>query len=148
MIGDEDLLRIPNSSPATVVALPTAGPMPPSDAEGLAVPVSHPDPATWKIVVRSKVTTLLRLRLTDVPGWHGTIDGRSLPVGRFAGVMLQARLSTTGSHTVVLRYEPTAFAVGVGLALATVVTLALALVIGRTRRRVVSDRPADVAGRP
>jgi len=134
VVGDEELYRIPDSSQATVVPLSITGNIPPTESTGVAVPVSHPDPATWKIAVHAKVPTVLRLRLTAVPGWHASIDGRTLPLGRFAGVMLQARIPP-GRHTVVLRYSPTSFAVGIGLALVAVLALGSALVVGRTRRR-------------
>ena len=44
------------------------------------------------IVPKSAEPQLLRLRLTDVPGWHAWIDGKSLGLERFSGIMLQARI--------------------------------------------------------
>ena len=141
-IGDETLFRVPNSSQATVVAIPTTGTLPPSNAVGVAVPVSHPDPAALKVVVRFPTTNVLRLRITAVPGWHATIDGQPLRLQRFAGVMLQGRIPP-GRHTVVLRYWPASFTAGIGLAVAAVVGLIVALVIGRTRRRTDTRRRSD-----
>ena len=90
-IGDEILYRIPGASPATITPASSTG-TPPDDAPEVPVHVSHPDPAAWSMEVRSTKPQVLRLRLTDVPGWHATIDGKALPLQPFAGVMLQARV--------------------------------------------------------
>jgi uncharacterized membrane protein YfhO len=77
---------------------------------------------------------VLRLRLTDVPGWHATIDGRPLPLERYAGVMLQARLPA-GRHVVELHYRPSAFDDGLVLAALAVVGLVVVPLAARLRRR-------------
>jgi uncharacterized membrane protein YfhO len=98
------------------------------------VAVSHPDPAAWTISTDAPSATMLRMHLTDVPGWHATIDGRPLPLRSLSGSMLQARL-TAGAHTVILHYWPTAFTAGLVLALLSVVGLGGGLVLGPLRRR-------------
>ncbi len=79
------------------------------------MPVTHPDPASWKMVTSSTTPQVLRLRLTDLPGWHASIDNRPLALHRFSGIMLQARIPA-GRHTVVLTYWPEDFTVGIILA--------------------------------
>ena len=66
---------------------------------------------------------MLRLRLTDVPGWHASIDGRPVPLQSFAGVMLQIEVPA-GRHTIELYYWPATFTAGLVLAGCAVVGLA------------------------
>lgn len=132
-VGDEYLYRIPGAGAATVTPEPPANGALAADAIGTPVPVVHPDPATWKVGTRSPSPQLLRLRLTDLPGWHATIDGRPVPLERFSGIMLQVRIPP-GRHTVELHYWPEAFTVGLVLAACSAIGLTSALIIGRIRR--------------
>ena len=113
-VGDESLYRIRGAATATLTPAPT-GSMPGPGAAGTPVSIDRLDAASWKIVTQSATTQVLRLHLLDVPGWQATIDGRPLPLERFSGAMLQAQLPA-GSHTVVLRYWPNTFSIGLGLA--------------------------------
>ena len=115
VLGNEDLYRIPNAAAATLTPLTADGGEPANGAPGTPVAVTHPDPASWKLVTHTAATQVLRLRLTDVPGWHATIDGRSVTLRPFAGVMLQVDVPA-GHHTVVLRYWPARFTAGIILA--------------------------------
>ena len=96
--------------------------------------MTHPKPSAWKLETDAATTQVLRLRLTDVPGWHGTIDGRALKLEPFSGVMLQA-IIPPGRHTIEVSYWPSAFTVGIGLALCSALGLVVALVIATVRRR-------------
>ena len=80
---------------------------------------------------------VLRLRLTDVPGWHASLDGQPLALRPFNQVMVQADIPP-GTHTVELHYWPETFSVGIVLALVSVVCLVAA---------PISDALAD-GGRP
>ena len=134
-IGDhEALYRIPGAAPATLTSLAANGAFPSPDAPGRPVPVAHPKPSSWKLETDAATTQVLRLRLTDVPGWHGTIDGRALKLEPFSGVMLQA-IVPPGHHTIELSYWPSAFTVGIGLATCSAVGLLVAAVATRVRRR-------------
>ncbi len=106
-VGDESLYRIPDAAAATLTPAP-AGSFPSLAAAGTPVAVVRPDPRSWRVVTDGATPQVLRLRLTDVPGWHATIDGRPLRLDTFAGTMLQARIPA-GRHTVELRYWPGAF---------------------------------------
>ncbi len=133
-VGDEYLYRIPGSGPATVTPIPSTGKLPAPTALGTVVPVSDPDPTSWRVVTDGTGPQVLRLRLSAAPGWHATIDGRPLPLRSFAGVMLQARIPP-GRHVVVVRYWPSAFTAGIVLAVGCVVTFAAVFLAGSVRRR-------------
>ena len=134
-IDGEDLYRIQGAAPATLIPLSRTGIVPPVDATGRPVAVTHPNPASWRLVTAADRTSMLRLRLTDMPGWHATIDGRSAPLSRFAGTMLQLEVPA-GRHLVELNYLPTTFTFGLVLAGCAVVGLVTASVLSwvRTRR--------------
>jgi hypothetical protein len=127
-VGDEDLYRIPGASKATLIPLTPSGRFPDAAATGTPVSVAHPGPAAWKMVTRTSTTELLRLRLTDVPGWQATIDGRPLPLDSFAKVMLQAEIPP-GRHTIELHYWPSSFTAGIVLAVVAAIGLLIALVV-------------------
>ena len=142
-IAGEDLYRVPDSGPATVVPVAPGAALPADGASGDRVPVRHPDPATWRMVVTATGTEVLRIRLTDVPGWHATIDGRPLTVYPFAGIMLQA-VVPAGRHVVSVTYRPARFTVGVwlaGLGLAGLVGVLVVPGVRRRRASVAVDRP-------
>ena len=139
-VGDEDLYRIPGSGIATLTAIPPLGGLPPAAAVGTTLPVTHPDPASWKLVTHATTPQVLRLRLTDVPGWHATIDGRPLALTSFENVMMQARIPP-GTHTVELHYWPTKFTEGIAIALCSLVGLTAALVASGLRRRRTKGTP-------
>jgi hypothetical protein len=132
-VGGEDLYRIPNSSAATLTPVPATADLPPVDTPGTPVAVSHPSPSTWKIATSSPTDQVLRLRLTNVPGWHGTIDGRPLDTEPYAQVMIQARVPA-GRHIVVLTYWPPLFTLGLIVAGGCVLLLVAGLLVTRWRR--------------
>ena len=77
---------------------------------------------------------ILRLRLTDVPGWHASIDGRPVPLQHFAGVMLQVEVPA-GRHTIELNYWPATFTIGLVLAGCAALGLAGAFALTWNRDR-------------
>ena len=136
-VGDEDVYRIPGAAVATVTPPAPGGGWPADDAQGTPVPVSHRDPASWTLRTSSEEKEILRLRLTDVPGWRATIDGRPVALSRYAGVMQQIEVPP-GRHVIEVTYWPKAFSVGLFLAACAAVGLVaaalLAWIIGRRRR--------------
>ncbi len=144
-IGDEDLFRIPNSGVATITPLTASGEQPAVEAPGTTVAVTHPDPASLTLTTDTVGPSVLRLRLTDVPGWHATIDGRGVPLRRFAGVMIEMDVPS-GRHVVELHYWPTTFTVGIIIAGCALVGLIAAYAVGRARRRRRSTATTSAGG--
>ena len=136
-IGDEVLFHVPRSGIATLTPLGADGSLPSIEAPGTPVPVTRPDPASLDVRTSADRTGVLRLRLTNLPGWKATIDGRPLALVPFAGSMLQARIPA-GNHLIVLRYWPSALTVGIIVAASSAAILILAVVVERRRSR----RPA------
>jgi len=133
-VGDEDLYRIPGAAAATLTPLGADGALPTADAAGTPVAVTHPIPSVWRVTTSAATEQVLRLHLTDEPGWHATSDGHPLPLLPFSGVMIQARIPP-GRHIVTVTYWPTTFSVGLVLAALAVVGLAGGAVVAATRRR-------------
>ena len=133
-VGDEELYRIPGAASATLVPTQVGRPLPSENALGTPVTVRQPDPATWSLVTDASRPQVLRLRLTNVPGWHATIDGRPLALQPFSGIMLQARIPP-GRHSITVHYWPSTFSLGLVLAGCSAVGLATAVILESTRRR-------------
>jgi hypothetical protein len=142
-LADEDLYRIPGSGEATVAPL-VSGALPADSVVGTPVTVHHPGPSRWTLDTSSDEPQALRLHLTDVPGWHATIDGKPLALEPYAGIMLQARIPA-GVHKIVLRYWPQTFTEGIVLALGSATFLVVLVVASsfRKRRRTASGAPVS-----
>jgi Bacterial membrane protein YfhO len=140
-VGNEDIYRIPDAGAATLTPLAADGGLPKADAPGVPVTVTHPDPSRWKLESDADSRQVLRLRLTNVPGWHASIDGRPVPLRTFAGVMLQVEVPP-GRHTIELYYWPATFTIGLVLAGLAVVGLASAFTVyGLAQRRRRRQKP-------
>ncbi len=133
-VGDEYLYRVPGAAAATLVALRNNGSLPGKYTNGAPVNVSHSDPSSWRMITHGNTQSVLRLRLSNVPGWHATIDGKQVDLTPFAGVMLQVRVPP-GRHVVALHYWPSTFPIGILVALGALSGLVVLLVFSRTRSR-------------
>ena len=129
-IDGEDLYRIPGAAQATLVPRAASA----NDMVGVPVAVGHPNPTTWRLVSSVKAASELRLRLTDTPGWHATIDGHPVALHQWAGVMLETQVPP-GRHFVVVQYEPNRFIEGLVVAAATLFVMIAALSLSLLRRR-------------
>lgn len=132
--ADEWLYRIPGAAPATLVRAPSPSSLPANSVPGIPISVHHPSPATWALRTDSTTPQVLRLRITDVPGWHATIDGHPQRLQRFSGVMLQVRVPP-GHHVIVVDYAPATFTWGLIAAACSASVLVAALLIDNRRRR-------------
>ena len=153
-IRGEGLYAVPRSGRATLVPLPrgtgggegtrwsttwegdAAGP--PAVQRAL-----ESKAGTWRIQVDAHARSLLIARVTAVPGWHATIDGRPLRL-RTYDTLLLAAVVPAGHHVVVLHYWPGLLSTGLVVAAASAVALAGALAWSlwrRRRRRVGAAAP-------
>jgi len=133
-VGGERLFRVSGAAAATVNPAPPTGQSLPLGARGTPVTVSHPDDASWRVVVSADEAQVLRLRLTAEPGWHATIDGHPLALQRWAaGLMLEARVPP-GRHVIALQYWPTLFTTGIVVAGVVVVAGAATVALQAMRR--------------
>jgi hypothetical protein len=99
--------------------------------------VSHPSPSRYEVNVTATGPATLVMRVTNVPGWHATIDGRSVPIRKYGTLMMSITVPA-GTHVVVLNYFPDRLKIGLVLALVATVLLAgfaVALAVVRRRRR-------------
>lgn len=92
--------------------------------------------------VNARKKAALLARMTYVPGWHATINGRGVAVHRAAGTMLSIKLPA-GKSTVELTYWPSTFTVGIIAAIIAVVFLmVLAVFFNRGHRHGAHKRRA------
>lgn len=132
-VGDEALFYVPGAGRATTIPLPSSGTLPSIGARGVPVKVTQPNPASWQIETSATTPQVLRLRLSDVPGWHASIDGKPLPLQEFAGVMLQARIPA-GRHNIELHYWPSTLTYGIILAVMSALALVAAILADSMRK--------------
>lgn len=136
-VGDEDLYRIPGAATATLVPTTPSGRWPSTDAPGKAVDVEWPGPSEVRVVTNASSAQVLRLRLSSVPGWRATIDGRPLALTPYLSMMLQAHIPP-GNHIIELRYWPRRFTEGIVIAACAVVGFVVVGIV--IRRRAIIAR--------
>ena len=137
-IGNEDLYRVPGAAAATLVAIRSNGSLPGKYAAGTTIKVSHPNPNAWTMSTIATAPSVLRLRLSDVPGWHATVDGKTVRLHQFAGIMMELRVPA-GQHLVELRYWPNTFTTGIVLALCSLLGLVIVPILPHLRRRILGS---------
>ena len=140
--GYSRVFAMPGAYAAVVVPLGPGGRLPGVDAPGSPAKVDYPDYGTWRVQTYSSAPSVVRLHVTDVPGWHASIDGRPLALDRYSGVMLQARIPG-GRHLIVLHYWPTAFSAGLALAAVAAAALLVGPAVLALRRRTRRPPPAE-----
>ena len=139
-LDDEALYRVPASAPATTTAMLASGRYPQPGVAGSPVAVTEPDPSTWTMSTAVQQPVALRLRLTAVPGWSATIDGRPLTLIKYNGIMLEADVPP-GHHVIVVSYWPDTITLGLVIAAGTVLGLVAAGIVGRRRRQTQTSGP-------
>ena len=96
-------------------------------------------------MTHASMPSVLRVRVTALPGWHATVDGRAIPLTTWSdGAMLEARVPG-GTHVVELHYWPDLFTDGLAVAAVVVVGLLAAIVVAVYARR---RRPHSAAAAP
>jgi hypothetical protein len=133
-IGTEQLYRIPGGAIATLNPLSPTGALPSLDALGAPVAVHKLGPTSWTVYTDATSAQVLRLRLTDVPGWKASLDGRPLRLESYSGIMMQA-VVPPGRHVIRLTYWPTAFSIGIVIAALSALGLMAAVLASRLMRR-------------
>ena len=143
-LGNIDLYRIPGAAVATTSALGPDGSFPASTASETPAKAVQPYPGAWRVTTDAATPQALRLRVTDVPGWHATLDGRPFPCIPSLEPCSRPECPPA-THTVVLTYWPTTFTLGLLLAGLSVSGLALALALESRRHRRSTPSPVSEA---
>ena len=138
-VGAETLVEIPGVYEATWHPLTPPGTTLPTLALTYPMRVTQPGPASWQAPVDAPSASIVRFRLTNVPGWVATLDGKPLALKPWAGGSMLETVVPAGPHVIELHYWPRAFTVGLVVAAVTAGGLVLgttgAAVLGRRRRR-------------
>lgn len=109
-IDGESLYRVPGVGAATVTAL-RGGRLPGNRVYGVPVRVDQSNPRVWRLSLTVRQASVVRFHLDGVAGWHATLNGEPLPLSRYAGLMMQARVPAGRDH-IVLSYWPSSFTAG------------------------------------
>ena len=135
--SNEDLYFVPESGVVTWSPRPGGGRARRSAAD---LRVSTTSSGTLNATVHHTEAGTLNFHVSDVPGWHATIDGKPLALRASSEFDLRADVPP-GTHDVKLEYWPSLFSAGLILAAIAVVGLGCALLVAwfRTHRR----RPAE-----
>jgi hypothetical protein len=100
-------------------------------------------PERVEVETESDSPSYLVLADTFDPGWSATVDGRPAAI-RPAYITFRAVFLPAGRHTVVFRYRPAGFTLGLGISLAGVVA-ALVLVLANPRLATPDPEHEDLA---
>lgn len=148
-VHNEAVYAVPDSGRATLLPL-GAGIKRAERADQPVQKAYESSGGTWHVTVDARRRSLLLLRVTSVPGWQATIDGKRLQLHTFGTVMLAATVPA-GRHVVVMRYWPRLWSAGLILALlaagALVISLAVAA-IQKRRTRAAAAPSGDAASAP
>jgi Bacterial membrane protein YfhO len=131
--SNEDLYFVPASGVVTLSTRPAGGS---SRRPAVHPKVSSTSSGTLDVTTRRAEGGTMNFHVSDVPGWHATIDGRPLPLRASSEFDLQADIPP-GSHEIKLEYWPPLFSAGLILAAIAVVGIGCALFAAwlRTHRR-------------
>ena len=130
----ERLYAVPGATRFSLVA---------NGGSGASEPVSsikHPVTSSWTLTIDASAPSQLVMRVTDLPGWHASIDGHALPLSLYEGLMLETPVPA-GRHVIHLWYLPGRLVIGTWLALATLAVLLAWAIWPLARRR---SRPEPV----
>jgi hypothetical protein len=129
--GDEDVYFVPY---AGAVTLTTGSGGTHVVATSTYSGSSDSNPAQIDEWTHARSAGVLDVRVTSVPGWHATIDGRPLALQSSSIFGLRAQIPA-GTHHIQLRYWPSLFTVGLAAALVAGIALGVALLLDWRRKR-------------
>jgi hypothetical protein len=130
-LAGQQLFHVPGSARFSVQ---------PSSA-GEVVSSSQGAAGSYSLEVSDRAGVTVIARVTDVPGWHATLDGKPVPLQRFDGVM-QSLSVPAGTHRIRLWYSPgTVFDGGVLAGLAALGLLVAGVI---SIRRGATGRPEAI----
>ncbi len=138
VIHGEGVYHVPASGRATLTPLHRSTRA--NSSIPTIVSAIEPAPGSWRVRFDAPTASRLVLRVTDVPGWHASVNGKPLALHPFHGVMLAADVPA-GHDVVTLRYWPGTITVGLGVAAAAAAGLGLALAWAARNRRRRPNRP-------
>ena len=123
--SNEELYKVPASGVVTLSAHAAGG----SPRRSVAhLRVSSTNSGTLDVNVRQREAGTLNFHVSDLPGWHATIDGRPLALRASSEFDLRADIPP-GRHDIKLEYWPSLFSVGLVLAAIAVVGIGGALLV-------------------
>jgi hypothetical protein len=93
----------------------------PSDATAT---VTDFKPESFAISVNTSTNAVLSVAHPDYPGWVATLDGTTTPILRAYGA-LAAVVVPAGEHTIVFKYDPLSYKLGVIISLLAWITVLL-----------------------
>jgi hypothetical protein len=126
-------IHAPGFDPAVDTVLDTTSAAPPPaalDGQGARVPGARNlfyttyAPEAYTIVATTAAPAYLVYSEVWYPGWRAWVDGVEVPIYRADFAFRAVYLSTPGQHTVVMRFEPITWKIGLALTLATLAALA------------------------
>lgn len=144
-LAGEALYRVPNSAQFSFVgsarmSRPASGG---SSTPDRVLAATEGQPGSWHLEVAASRPATLVLRVTALPGWHLTVDGRPVRLRTYDGVM-ESTLVPAGRHELRLWYWPSRLSVGFALAAAALASLAAFWLVMRHRGRgSVDTAPVD-----
>jgi hypothetical protein len=95
-------------------------------------------PRVVQVIVNTNDAAILLLNDTFFPGWNVYVDDKSAPL-LHANYLFRATLIEPGRHSVVYKYEPQSFSLGVIASGAALLALAVCLLSARLNRAKIDD---------
>lgn len=127
-VAGEELYAVPGSSRFSFDSPPRG-----TEVTG----VSHPGDASYVVHVRTSAAARLKVKVTDVAGWHATANGAPVAVEPSAGDLMSVEVPA-GTTVVVLHYWPRRLSEGIAVALLALLALlgwaASVAIVGRAGR--------------
>ncbi len=84
---------------------------------------SHPSDTVYNLSLTAAKAGILYAKITDISGWHATVNGHSVAIDKSPGDLMEIRLPK-GKDNVTFTYAPSLLNAGYWLALVAIVILA------------------------